>query len=437
MKYLTSATARTVIVGCALLALGLPAVAHEAAKRGRLVFSDHETSMVRVLDLDSGDVTHGFAMPKPNATLQGTKGGRYIVIDTGDDAGTIRFLDTGLIHESHGDHVDLEKAEVRLLDFAVTGDKPAHVVSGKGQLALFYDGQRPWERRSDPKAVLISLKTLDDKAPLTDIWASPAPQHGIAVPLGDRQWLMSLPNPVYAKGEDKTASSRPDGFTIIERGKDWTTRASFNDQSRADASCKLFHGHGTLGVTQVMGCAEGDGGGLMVISRANSGEWAARKIAYPDERRVSTIKSREDAKLMVGNYGLKGPYNALLRINPVVASLGMGDVLPVPDGQAACRFELSGGGARLANLTADGKLRVYDLMPEWKEVASFEAVAPFDCQFGAKTPAPNLAVIGKSAFVSDSINGRIREYHLDSLKQGLDMPVGGMPSKLTGGGEPD
>ncbi|WP_306224980.1 hypothetical protein [Bosea beijingensis] len=56
----------------------------------------------------------------------------------------------------------------------------------------------------------------------------------------------------------------------------------------------------------------------------------------------------------------------------------------------------------------------------------------FDCAYGAKTPTPSLAVIGGSAFVSDPANGRIREYHLDTPKQGLDMPVGGMPIDLAG-----
>ena len=41
-------------------------------------------------------------------------------------------------------------------------------------------------------------------------------------------------------------------------------------------------------------------------------------------------------------------------------------------------------------------------------------------------------MIGGSAFVSDPTNGRIREYHLDTLMQGLDMPVGGLPANLAG-----
>ncbi|PZO00969.1 MAG: hypothetical protein DCF30_08630 [Hyphomicrobiales bacterium] len=72
----------------------------------------------------------------------------------------------------------------RLLDLTLTGDKPAHVVSRNGQIALFYDGDRPWIRKSDPKVVLLSLKDLAPEQPAPLVWKNPAPQHGIAEPLG-------------------------------------------------------------------------------------------------------------------------------------------------------------------------------------------------------------------------------------------------------------
>lgn len=420
----------------ACLAMPGPVSAHDhAALRGRLVFADHEKPVVRVLDLDTGEVTHSVPVPKPNPGFAGVEGGRYVVIKTGDEAGTVRILDTGLIVESHGDHVDLEKSDVKLLDLVVTGDKPAHVISAKGRLALFYDGHRPWERKSEPKAVLIPLDSLGAPSPTLMVWKSPAPQHGIAVPLGGRQWLMSVPNALYAKGEDRSASSRPNGFEILEQDRGgaqgWKRVAEFNDAARADASCRLFHGYASAKGRHVFGCAEGVDGGVLVLSRGGKGRWSGRRLGYPDERRVSAIKAREGASHMVASYGLKAPYDALLRIDPSAKAMASADILPVPGGQAACQFELSGKGDRLANLTADGKLRIYEVA-SWRELASFEAVAGFDCQYGAKTPTPSLAVIGGSAFVSDPGNGRIREYHLETLKQGLDLPVGGMPANLAG-----
>lgn len=403
-------------------------------QRGRLVFADHEKPVVRVLDLDSGEVSHTFDVPKANPGFTAAEGGRFVVIKTGDEAGTLRLLDTGLRYESHGDHTDIDKGEVRLLDLVVRGDNPAHIISKNGQLALFYDGARPWERKSEPKAVLVELKSLEAGKPVADIWPSPAPQHGIAVPLGERQWLFSLPNEVYAKGEDRSASSRPNGFQILERGKDWTLLASFNDPGRADASCKLFHGYAEAGGRHVFGCNDGADGGVLVLSRSEKGGWGARKLAYPDGRRVSAVKGRAGAGHLVANYGLKGPYSALLRIDPTSAKLAASDVLEVPGGQPACQFDLSADGRRLANLTPDGRLRVYEIAT-WRQLADFEAVPGFDCQYGAKTPVPSLAIIGSSAFVSDPANGRIREFHLDTLRQGLDMPVGGMPANLASAGD--
>lgn len=411
------------------------AQAHDhAVLRGRLVFADHDKPVLRILDLDSGETTHSFPVPLPNAGLASAGDGRHVVVKIGDEAGTIRILDSGLLRESHGDHDDIEKLTPKLLNIALTGDKPAHVVAGDGRLALFYDGDRPWLRKSDPKVVLLDLADLRSNAPKPIVWKSPAPQHGIAIPLGPRQLLVSVPNPVYAKGEDKSASSRPDGFEILDtKGQpdSWKPVFAINDLAKPDASCKLFHGHAALKDAHVFGCAEGEGGGVLVLRRDGKG-WATRKLAYPDERRTSTIKGG-GGRHLVGNYGLKSPYDALLRIDPTAPTLSGDDVLKVPGDQAACQFELSANGKRLANLTADGKLRIYEVAPAWKEIASFDAVPAFDCAYGAKTPTPNLAVIGASAFISDPTQGRIREYNLDSLQQGLDLPVEGKPTIIAGG----
>lgn len=415
--------------------LALPASAHDhAALRGRLVFADHEKAVVRVLDLDKGEVTHEFPVPKANPGFAMTDGGRFLVVRTGDEAGTLRFLDTGLRYESHGDHIDVEKGDVRMLDIAILGDRPAHVISKNGAVALFYDGLRPWEGKSDPKAVFVDLKSLDAGKPVLDVWRSPAPQHGIAVPLGRGQVLLSQPNPVYAAGNDRSASSRPDGFVIADQRKGWRTIADLNDTAKPAASCRLYHGYAEAAGNHVFGCAEGDGGGMLVLNRQGN-TWKARKLAYPDARRVSTLKSASGSPIVVGNYGSKSPYDALIRVDPAARALSLSDVQPVPGGQPACQFEVVPGGKRVANLTPDGQLRIWEMTPTWREVARFDAVAPFDCAFGAKTPTPALAIVGESVFVSDPLNGRIREYHLNTLKQGLDMPVGGMPANLAGSGD--
>src|SRR5690606_11004494 len=103
-----------VIAAIAALGVATTAVAqhhHHESSRGRLVFADHEKPVVRILDLDTGEVTPSFPVPKANPVLSSTEDGRYVVIKTGHDAGTVRILDSGLVRDSHGDHDDAEKAE--------------------------------------------------------------------------------------------------------------------------------------------------------------------------------------------------------------------------------------------------------------------------------------------------------------------------------------
>ncbi|KGM30520.1 hypothetical protein [Inquilinus limosus] len=435
---------RWTVAGALLAALALtadPAAAHDHTSRGRLVFADHEAPVVSVLDLDTGKVTHSFPITKADPALIGTEGGRFVVIRTGDDAGTIRLLDSGLFFESHEDHFDIEKGEVRLLDLVLTGDKPSHVVSEKGWLTVFFDGQRPWLGKSDPKIVALRLDALDRGTAEPEVWPAPAPQHGIAVPLGGDRFLVSVSKEAYAKGDDRSVSSRPNGFEILDRSQGWKAVASFNDASDSDRSCKEFHGHAALGETHVFGCnprIEGSAasdGGVLVIGPGPDGAWGSRKLAYPDGRRASTIKGRAAGRYLVANYGGENgrPFEALLRIDPTADALAAADVFPIPAGQAVCQYEVTNDGRRVVNLTQDGKLRVYDIAPEWKAVAEFDAVPAFDCAWDAATPAPAVAIIGNSAFVSDPENGRIREFYLNSLKQGLDVPVGGKPSAIAGG----
>jgi hypothetical protein len=418
------------------------AAAHDhKVQRGRLIFADHEKPVVSILDLDTFQVTHRFDVSKQNPTLATIADGRYVVIKTGDDAGTVRFLDTGLIRESHGDHDDIEKSEPKLLEIALTGDRPAHVISQNGWVAVFFDGPRPWEKKVDAKAALIRLNTLADKKPHVADWTGSGAQHGIAVPLGRDQWLISVAKPAYVKGDDKSVSSRPDGFQVLQFTKaGWKPGASFNDLSSTQRSCKEFHGHAWLKNVHVFGChqridgSERSDGGMLVVEREKSGAWTSRKIAYPDDRRASTIKSAEGGRYMVANYGLKAPYDALLRVDPKAKTIAEADAFAVPDGQPACQYEVAPGGKRVVNLTPDGKLRLYDIAPQWKQAAAFDAVPAFDCQYGATTPTPTLAIIGDSAFISDPINRRIREYYLNTMKQGPDAPIDGMPANIAGGG---
>jgi hypothetical protein len=420
-----------------LLALGFTGVvatqtlAHDhAVSRGRLIFAYADRPAIGVLDLDSGDVTHRFDVPNANPRLVLEREGRYVFVLTGDEQGTVRVLDSGLRFESHGDHTDTEKGDVKLLDFAVNGSRPSHVTSAAGWVAVFFDGQR-----GDPtapaslvraRAVAIDVASLSRAKPVSFVLQTPGPQHGLAVPLGAHVFALSAPNPAYARFEAK-ASSLPVGMII--RGAA-TTRpiAAFDGSMKGSASCPQLHGHAAIGEAHVFGCGGDDGSGVFIVQRVGRA-WKAFQRAYPDNRRVSTLRAHERARYAVGNFGAVGNYRALIRIHTQSAApLREADIFSIPADQPVCQFATVG--ERVVNLTTDGKLRIYRVAPEWGEIASFDAVAPFDCAFDAKEPKPSLAVLGDRVFVSDPKERRIREFDPKTLKQGLDLPIDGAPGHL-------
>jgi hypothetical protein len=322
-----------------------------------------------------------------------------------------------------------------LLKLALTGNRPAHVNSGYGWTSVFYDGPRPSDRLEGAKAVLLDHTRLAKDRSIVLTWNSPSPQHGMAVPLGGNKWVVTSPNPAYAK-QDPQASSLANGLRILDAANRWEQVAAFDGTGSEPFVCNGIHGHAALDDTHVFGCKErssGDpgSGALFVLRKDPSGQWNSSKLAYPDDRRASTIVSHASASSMVANYGLGRRYDALIRIDPKATELpASADVFTIPDGQAACQFEIAGDGRRVVNLLADGTLRVYEMKTSWKEVARVNAVAAFDCGFGAATPRPALGVDGDSVFVTDPVNRRIREFNVNMLGKPRDMRVDGMPEAL-------
>ena len=407
------------------------AAAHEhAVLRGRLVFAYADRPAIGVLDLDSGDVTHRFDVPNPNPRLVLGREGRYVYVLTGDSQGTVRILDAGLTYDSHGDHVDVEKGAVKLLDFAVSGVRPSHVNSGTGWTVVFFDGRRGDQAEPSSsitaRATAIDVTSLGRGKPVAFDLQTSGPQHGLAVPLGDRVFAVSTPNPAYARFE-ANIGSRPIGI-IVRRADENRPLAAFDGSTKENPSCPQMHGHASVGQTHVFGCGGETDAGVLVLQRTGRA-WKGSKRLYPDNRQTSTLRSHEGAPFAIGNYGASGSYQALIRIAlQSNGPLRKDDVFAIPGNQSVCQFSVHREG--VVNLTSDGKLRIYRFTPEWSERASFDAVAPFDCAYDAKEPKPTLAILGDRIFISDPKEKRIREYDLKTLKQGLDLMIDGTPGNL-------
>jgi len=213
--------------------------------------------------------------PRANPTLATSHDGRYVFVRTGDAADAVKILDTGIVSESHGDHIDIEKREVALLGITVSGERPSHITSGFGQAGLFFDGPRGGDRRTGSKAILLELASLHTQEPRLRTWDSPGAQHGLAVPLGRHVWALSMPNRAYVEG-DGSATSLPEGVAVVrarEVQKQSSSSRSRDTRDRAHP-CREMHGHAAVGQIHVFGCSaqvQGEAvnnGGILVLGTA-------------------------------------------------------------------------------------------------------------------------------------------------------------------------
>ncbi len=418
---------RTLLSSAALLSLVVGSVAAHERSEGRLFFTDDAAPVLRVLDLDTGAVTHELPLPKASARLVGLAGGEYLAASVGDEAGTVLFVDTGLAFDDHGDHEDVEKSEPAILPLRLTGTKPGHIVEGHGKVAVFYDGGR--EPMTDAVVHLVDLATLAEATAPERSWRSPGPQHGIAVPFRDGRLLVSTPNPPYVAGE-KDASSLPIGFRLLDA--QGAVLAELDRADDPDRSCRGYHGHAAKGDLHLFGCFMkepghrlSDGGVLVVRETAAGAE--SRKLAYPDDRRTSTLASG-GGRWLVGNYGRPGDYRAFLRIDPQARALAAADVMPVAGGQIVCQLALAGD--RLVSLAPDGTVRLYTV-DDWKELAARPVVGAFDCAWNAAM-RPELVRVGDRLYVSDPAAGAIQELSAADLRELRRFEVGGRPTRMAG-----
>lgn len=411
----------------ALAWLAGSAAAHEISK-GRLFFTDNDAPVLRVLDLDTGEVSHELPIPKASARLVGLAGGEYLAASVGDPAGTVLFVDTGLAFDEHGDHEDIEKTEPRILSNRLSGTKPGHVVEGHGKVAVFYDGGR--DPMVNAVVHLVDLAGLETAKGSDSTWTSPGPQHGVAVPLAGGRLLVSTPNPPYVAGE-KEASSLPIGFKILDA--QGATLVELDRVQDPDRSCLGYHGHAGKDDLHLFGCFMKEpghqlsDGGLLVVRDSAAGA-ESRKLRYPDARRTSTIV-HGGGRWLVGNYGKPGDYRAFLRIDPEAGALAASDVMPVAQGQIVCQFTVVGD--RLVNLTPDGTLHLYRI-DDWSEIAQKPVVGAFDCAWNAAM-RPELVRMGGRVYVSDPAAGAIHELSGGDLQLLRRLGVGGRPTRMAAG----
>lgn len=376
----------------AILMLALAASPAHAEEREvwRLFVSDHEQGVVSVVDLLERQVADRIEIAGP-ASVYRTESGKSVFAVQGG-SGRVDLISSGIAFEDHGDHSDIAVEAAKLVDYSLSGEKPAHFVERQGNVLMWFDGEPAARMISEADALTGSTQLAT-----FDVGAA---HHGVGVPFS-RHAVVTVPNP-----ED--ASKRPIGARVV---------AADGSQVGEVAACPGLHGSAGSGDIYALACDTG-----LLLIRERGGVPEITHLAYspnlPDGS-ASTLIGGKGIQYFVGNYGA----DRIVLIDPSDADSFRLVQLPT----RRVHFVTDPIRPKFVYVfTEDGRLHQVDFLAG-AVTASLELTEPYSMDGHWSDPRPRLAVAGDQIVITDPLSGRLHLVDAESFELAGTIDVNGKP----------
>ncbi|WP_061962499.1 hypothetical protein [Demequina flava] len=282
--------------------------------------------------------------------------GRYVYL-ANSEAGTVQIVDAGAYAEPHGEHYHYYVTEPALLDDALTGANPVHVVGHAGQVAVFYDDSGAVDIIDEASVATGTMAVSQQSADF--------PHHGVAVPLEGGLVLTEA-----AEGESLPASVRQ-------------TDSAGESVALYEDICPGLHGETMVDEVVYFGCTTG-------VATVNTSDKSSGFITYPAdaaEGRIGTFYGTEDV--------LAAPWDedTIVLLDTAHESFTFVDV------EGTIGTVARGAHDEVLVLTTDGMLAVLDESGE--ELAHISAIGEFELPEGHGGVRPAIAVLDETIVISD------------------------------------
>ncbi len=350
---------------------------------GRLAFAGADGDpQLSVLDLDSRTTTQ-IALANAPTAVYASPERRYAVVVQAD-ADQVNFVDGGVY--AHEDHVDVETPT--LLDFSLSGARPAHYQAHEEQAALFFDG-----RDAVPAQFALLTDAGIGNAGVVATASLPATVHGLAEPRDG--YVLAVD---YSLEEAGAATPR-NAVKKYELHGD-----HFHDEGRLATPCENIHGAGTNEDFVAFGCQDG-----ILLVEQDGDVFTDSKIATP--QRISQVAGHHEVPLLAGFAGAADG-DTLYVIDPVAGTATASDW---KQGAAVNRRQhgFDAHGEHLLILDSAGTLHVLEAGAEGFEPRGTVAVYSGDQATARLTTSP-LADI---AYVTDPAGKSIAVIDLELLEE--------------------
>lgn len=380
-------------------AVAAPAAKEVQAPAARLVYTHDEGLAVldaKTLKPVGTSELDGFNRLNPAGD------GRHVLVSTGD---SFRVFDAGSWTEAHGDHGHHFTQQPRLTGESFEASKAGHVVHHEGRTVLFNDGSGKVES-FDP----VDLSATEGAdIPQTDVYTTPSPHHGVAVPLEGGKLLVTL-------GTEKGRT----GVAVLDAGSGQERKELLRSED-----CPGVHGEAVAADGAVaVGCENG-----MLIYR----DGAITKVPSPDAYgRMGNQAGSESSPVILGDYKVDkaATLERPTRISLVNTQTGTLQLLDIGTSYSFRSLGRGPAGEALV-LGTDGGLRVID--PVAGVVTStIPVVAPWEESETWQDPRPTLFVQGSTAYVTEPATRKIHAVNMKSGSVVKSAQLEHVPNELTG-----
>lgn len=334
--------------------------------------------------------------------------GRHMTVADGD---SYQVLDMGFWEQPHGDHSHYYSTSPTLTNLTFSADHTGHVIYDHGKTAMFSDGTGEFEVYDPAKLTgddSLTVSTLE-----TQKIKLPEAHHGLAIPLENDQYFVSVGN---AESRSGAAVIKADGSVVTE-----------------SKECPGVHGEAMAedGVITV-GCEDG----ALVYK---DGQFT--KLTNPEDpySRSGNQAGSADSPVVLADY--KTDKDAELE-RPEQFSLINTETMKrnkvqLPEGVSYTFRSLARGpeGEALL-LTTDGKLHFYD-EESGNELGSVQIMDKWEESEVWQEPRPAIWVDGKTAYVTDPATKKLHAISLKTIAEGkaevfasIDLPE--VPNEING-----
>jgi len=390
---------------------------------GRLAVTDASTNQTTIFDLEEGISLDTFSLMYEGSRLSASADYRYVAI-TNRNEGRVGFIDGGLWQEDHGDHMHPYSEPPMMSDYELFGERPTHLVSHDGQLAIFFDGNA--DAGLPASVQVITDNDIANESAEVPTLTYNNNMHGVALPKGEH-----LFSTIRRADADSSSNSKalPDQVGVYHLHD-----AEYELEQTLETVCPDLHGAAQNHDYVAFGCSDG-----VMIAHQHNADFESVKIDNIDglnDLRVGNLYGHKDNETFIGVASAQGGGEAILvAIDPqanVMELLDWGS----PEGASPVSYAFSNNGEHFLILDDEGFLTILHGHIEgdhlhW-EVASRLDITEEDVADMPEGASFSMTVAqnGHYAFVADPIAQHVLTVNLEEANIEGDMELEFVPGSL-------